>query len=331
MRAARSSRPVNTTARPSDLEQRRRGRGALEDRAVRRERAGQRHQPADRRDRIVERADHRAVDPAERLLQPLGERAALDVDGVEVQQRLQLAQQRAHAAGGVEVLHVALADRLQVDQHRRLVGDLVEARRARSLMPSRPATAVRCTMALVEPPTAISTRMAFSTDFSVMTWRGVMPARDQPHRRLAGLLRRDQPVGMHGRDGGGAGQRHAERLGDAGHGRGRAHHRAGAGRHRQPPLDRLDLVRVDRCRRGTSPRSRGSRCRRRAAGPCGGRSTSARSRAGSPAARPRPRPSAAPARSCRSRRSAPPRPSAGRRSSPRCPSPSGCGTSCWSG
>src|SRR4051812_40726623 len=41
-------------------------------------------------------------------------------------------------------------------------------------MPSRPAMAVRCTMALVEPPTAISTRMAFSTDFSVMTWRGVM-------------------------------------------------------------------------------------------------------------------------------------------------------------
>ena len=27
-------------------------------------------------------------------------------------------------------------------------------------------------MALVEPPTAISTRMAFSTDFSVMTWLG---------------------------------------------------------------------------------------------------------------------------------------------------------------
>ena len=86
----------------------------------------ERDQPADRRDRVVERADHRAVDPARRLVEPLGQRAALDVDRVEVQQRPQLAQQRAHAAGGVEVLHVALADRLEVDQHRRLVGERVE-------------------------------------------------------------------------------------------------------------------------------------------------------------------------------------------------------------
>ena len=35
-------------------------------------------------------------------------------------------------------------------------------------MPARPAIAVRCTMALVEPPIASSTRSAFSTDFSVM-------------------------------------------------------------------------------------------------------------------------------------------------------------------
>ena len=77
--------------------------------------------------------------------------------------------------------------------------------------------AVRCTIALVEPPTAISTRIAFSTDFSVMTWRGVILRFDQAHGRLAGLLRGDQPVRMHGRDRGGAGQRHAERLGDAGH------------------------------------------------------------------------------------------------------------------
>ena len=41
-------------------------------------------------------------------------------------------------------------------------------------MPSRPAMAVRCTMALVEPPTDISTRIAFSTDFGVMTCRGVI-------------------------------------------------------------------------------------------------------------------------------------------------------------
>ena len=43
-----------------------------------------------------------------------------------MQQRLQLAQHRAHAAGGVEVLHVVLAGRLEVDQHRR------RSRKARS-------------------------------------------------------------------------------------------------------------------------------------------------------------------------------------------------------
>ena len=47
-------------------------------------------------------------------------------------------------------------------------------RSSETLIPSRPAMAVRCTMALVEPPTAISTRIAFSTDFSVITWRGVI-------------------------------------------------------------------------------------------------------------------------------------------------------------
>ena len=46
---------------------------------------------------------------------------------------------------------------------------------------------------------------------------------------------------MNGGDRGGAGQRHAERLGDRGHGRGRAHHRAGAGGGDEAALDLLDL------------------------------------------------------------------------------------------
>ena len=43
-----------------------------------------------------------------------------------MKQRLQLAQQRAHAAGGEEILHVAVADRLEIDQHRRRIRELVE-------------------------------------------------------------------------------------------------------------------------------------------------------------------------------------------------------------
>ena len=44
-----------------------------------------------------------------------------------MQRVAQFPQQRGHAAGGMEILHVAFAGRLQVDQHRRVVGERVEA------------------------------------------------------------------------------------------------------------------------------------------------------------------------------------------------------------
>src|SRR5258708_2992790 len=66
-----------------------------------------------------------------------------------MQQILQLPHQRAHAAAGEEILHVTVADRLQVHHHPRRVRQLVE------------------------PPIASSTRSAFSTDFAVMMTSGV--------------------------------------------------------------------------------------------------------------------------------------------------------------
>ncbi len=50
---------------------------------------------------------------------------------------------------------------------------------------------------------------------------------------------------MHGGNRCGAGQDHAERFGDAGHGGCRAHHRAGAGGGGEPALDRRHLLGVD--------------------------------------------------------------------------------------
>ena len=76
---------------------------------------------------------------------------------------------------------------------------------------------------------ASSTRSAFSTDFCVDDLLGRELRADQLDRRGAGRFRRAQAVGMHGGDRGGTGQDHAERLDEAGHGRGGAHHRAGAG------------------------------------------------------------------------------------------------------
>ena len=112
MRDARSSSPVNTTARPSLWKSAGVAARSLEDGAVGRERSGQRHQPADRGNGVVERADDLAVDPGERFGQTLGERAAGDVDRVEMEKRLQLAEQCPHSAGSMEIFHVALAYRL---------------------------------------------------------------------------------------------------------------------------------------------------------------------------------------------------------------------------
>ena len=98
---------------------------------------------------------------------------------------------------------------------------------------------------MVEPPSASSTRSAFSTEFSLMSCRGRELRADQLDRRGAGRLGGAQAVGMHGGDRRGAGQTKAERLGEAGHGRGGAHHRAGARRHRELALDLGDFVGVD--------------------------------------------------------------------------------------
>ena len=61
-------------------------------------------------------------------------------------------------------------------------------------------------IALVEPPSASSTRSAFSTDFALTIWSGVTCRTDEVDRRDAGRLGRAQAVGVHRRDRGGARQ-----------------------------------------------------------------------------------------------------------------------------
>ena len=146
----------------------------------------------------------------------------------------------------------------------------------------------------------------------VMMRSGVSFVLRHLHGHGAALLGDADAIGGHRGRRRAAGQHHAERLGDAGHGARRAHHRARADARDELVVDVRDFARRRFPRRGTGPSSGGSRCRRRRARPCASRSASSRSRARSPAGRPTPRPSAAPARSCRSRRSAPPRPSAAR-------------------
>ena len=90
------------------------------------------------------------------------------------------------------------------------------------------AIAIRCRTALVEPPSAMTTVIAFSNAFLVMIWRAVMPLREQVHHGLAGGDREGVAAAVGRRRRGAAGQRHAERLGDAGHRVGGVHAAAGA-------------------------------------------------------------------------------------------------------
>ena len=110
MRAARSSSEREHHRAAFALEELRIGRRALEDRAVRRERAEERDQPA-----LLGKSDRQSGLTTARsthvgcLLEPLAQRDPGHRHAVEMQQRLQLAQHGADAARGVEVRHVVLA------------------------------------------------------------------------------------------------------------------------------------------------------------------------------------------------------------------------------
>jgi hypothetical protein len=104
------------------------GGRALEDRALGGEIAEQRDDAAAWLDRLRARRDDRAVDPVLAVGgEPLPQSLAGHGHAIEMQERLELAQQGAHSAAGKEILHVAVADRLEIDQERGGIGQLVEA------------------------------------------------------------------------------------------------------------------------------------------------------------------------------------------------------------
>ena len=144
----------------------------------------------------------------------------------------------------MEVLHVVVADRLQVDENRRRLGELVETFE-RELEPGaagdRGEVEDRVGRAGQSEDHPQRVLYGFRRDDAV---RRQLRA-DQGDGAASGFLRAAQPVGMDGRDRRRTGQRQAERLGDAGHGAGGAHHRAGAGGGGEVALDGGDLGGVD--------------------------------------------------------------------------------------
>ena len=127
MRAARSASEENTTALPSCSNSRASAAERLRIAPLGAMLPNSETSPPCGSNGSLARRDDRAVDPRVALVrEALAQRLAGHRHAVEMEQRLQFAQQDAHAAGCREVLHVAVADRLQVDQHRRGVGELVE-------------------------------------------------------------------------------------------------------------------------------------------------------------------------------------------------------------
>jgi hypothetical protein len=98
--------------------------------------------------------------------------------------------------------------------------------------------------ALVEPPMAELTTMAFSKAFARQDVGGLQVLPHHLDDALAGLVGDLAALAVGRRDRGAAGQRHAERLGQRVHGRGRAHGVAVAdrGRRRGDELDELLVV-----------------------------------------------------------------------------------------
>src|SRR4051812_39427533 len=97
------------------LEELRIGRRALENGATRGEIAEQSDQAALRFERLITRGDDRLLESGRSGgCKAFAKHLAGDSQTIEVQKRLELAQQHCHSARAKEILHVAVADRLQI-------------------------------------------------------------------------------------------------------------------------------------------------------------------------------------------------------------------------
>ena len=106
------------------LQQVRRRRRRLDDRAIGREIAAQHRDAGAGLERLRERLDDFAV-PARRVGDVLAERLAVDRERLAVEHVLDLAHHRRQAARVVEIFHEELARGLQVHEARQLRADLV--------------------------------------------------------------------------------------------------------------------------------------------------------------------------------------------------------------
>ena len=153
MRARKSSDAVEDDGAAAMAHQARRRRRRLDHGALRREVAARAPDAAERLDRPVERPDDLIVENAggvgdrSPMVWPLTvTRVAMETAGEDL-------HDRRHAAGIVEVLHQEAARGHQVDEAGHVAAEPVPVGE-REVDTERPASASRCTTALVEPPMA---------------------------------------------------------------------------------------------------------------------------------------------------------------------------------
>ena len=229
---------------PGVLAERGRRRRLLDDRTVRREVAAQHGNAALGIDGIVPLAHHILGPGLRRGGNLLPESTPGHGQAVEIELIRQRAQHRHEPAGPVQILHVVLAGGLEIDQHRGLAAQPVEAVEV-EIEAAAPGNGREMDHGVGRAADREQHPKRIGEGGGREDAIRCEPVCRERHGARAGLTRNPLPVGEHRRDRGAARQHHAERFRRAGHGAGRPHHHAGAGRGHEPAADLGDLVLVD--------------------------------------------------------------------------------------
>ena len=171
--------------------------------------------------------------------------AAGDAGRIEIEQRLELAQEGGQAAGVVEMLHVVRAGRLEVEQHRDLAAQSIE-----DLEVDVHAGAAGYGRQVNQAIGGSADRLqddhgiAHGGCGDQVAWLG-RAGDGHLGGALAAGLGNAAAVGVRGGRGGAHGQRQAQRFDQAGHGAGRAHQPCRCRQKGEASADQLDLGDVD--------------------------------------------------------------------------------------
>ena len=219
-------------------------RGLLDDGPARGQVAPQHRDGALGVDGIAECPDHVLLEAWTGPFDLFPEGPAGDREGFQAQQRPEFAQQRDHPSGLVEILHVVLARWLQIQQDRSFPPHLVQGLQIE--VDAQAAGDGR----QVDDPVGGTADGQEDPHGVLEGGRGEDPVHGQPvpghlDRLGSGLFSDAGAVRRDRRRRGAPRHGHAERLGQAGHGAGRSHHRAGADAGHQLVVHRFCLLGVD--------------------------------------------------------------------------------------